>query len=85
MHSWSAFQDFLDDLKPILQSLLGRHRSQADASGNWDVVAIDCKGRRGRDTDPTLAARLGEVFGAPCFRKSGASNVSRSFLYRCND
>ena len=24
----------------------------------------------GRDADPTLAALLGEVFGAPCFRKS---------------
>ena len=47
MHSWSAFEDFLEDLKPILQALVCRHGRQADAYGDWDVVAIDRKGRRG--------------------------------------
>jgi hypothetical protein len=51
-------------LKPILQSLLRRHGAQADAYGDWDVVAIYRKGRRRRDADATFAALLGEVFGA---------------------
>src|SRR5258708_3090269 len=54
MHRWSAFQEFLDDLKPILQSLLCRHGSQADAYGAWDLVTIDSKRRRGVIPTPRL-------------------------------
>jgi hypothetical protein len=70
LRRWSAFQEFFEYLKPVLQSLPCRHRGQADAHGGRDVVAIDRKSRRRRDPDPTLAAVLGEVLGAPCLRKS---------------
>src|SRR5258708_331203 len=70
MHRWSALQDFLEDFKSFLQSLLRRHGCQADAYGAWNSVAIDGKGRRRRDANAAFAAFLGQLFGAPCVRKS---------------